>query len=267
MSTGSTPRNSIGTNFEAGGDIRPDRISAEIFEHLFVLGRPAGGKSEFIDFMKRLPDEERAHRFGIGRFEEVDDFPWLWQACLDDDAREAAGESRLVSERTPEGYNITRPKFRGSLVERFNEAVAARYLSKPAFYLDGTLLIEFARGRDDGFRESLQRFRPEILSRAAIFYIQVSFEESFRRNNARYRPGQEESILFHKVPDRDMLGFFRENDWQAMTGGAPHGYVELAGVSVPFVSMNNEPESTDPAVLRERYAAALGQLRALYRTR
>jgi hypothetical protein len=238
-----------------------------IFDHLFVLGRPAGGKSEFIDFMRRLPDEARAGTFGIGRFEEVDDFPWLWQACVDDDGREARGEARQVSERTPEGYNITQPRFRGSLVRQFNDTITARYLSNPAFYEDGTLLIEFARGRDDGFRESLQRFRPEILNRAAILYIRVSFEESVRRNDARYRRGQEESILFHKVPDRDMHGFFRENDWDRITGAAPHGYLEVAGVCVPFVSMDNEPESTDPRVLGERYSAALGRLLDLYRTR
>jgi len=238
-----------------------------IFAHLFVLGRPAGGKSEFIDFMKRLPDAERAAGFGIGRFEEVDDFPWLWQACVDDDAREAAGEPRTVSARSPEGYNITAPKFRGALVDRFNATIRERYLSRPSFYGDGTLLIEFARGRDDGFGESLARFDPEILARGSILYIKVSFEESFRRNASRYKPGQEESILFHKVPDQDMLGFFRENDWDELTGGAPDGYLPIAGVRVPFATMNNEPESGDPAVLRERYGRALGRLLQLHRTR
>lgn len=238
-----------------------------IFANLFVLGRPAGGKSEFIDFMKKCAPAERAATFGIGRFEEVDDFPWLFNACLEDDAREARGEPREVSEKTPEGYNITRAKFRGSLVPRFNAVIAARRAAAPDFYDDGTLLIEFARGRDDGFKDSLEQFDSAILERAAILYIDVSFEESFRRNNARYKRGQEESILFHKVPDRDMLGFFRENDWTAMTGGARDGWLELAGIAVPFVSMPNEPESTDPLVLRDRYARALGRLLELYRTR
>ena len=241
--------------------------AARIFEHLFVLGRPAGGKSEFIDFMKKLPADERAERFGIGRFEEIDDFPWLWERCLDDDEREKRGEPRLVSQRTPEGYNITQPGFRGSLVHRFNDTIADKYLSRPSFYENGTLLIEFARGVDDGFKASLDRFAPEILGRAAILYIQVSFEESFRRNDARYRKGQEESILFHKVPDRDMLGFFRHNDWADITGGAADGWLEAGGVRVPFVTMNNEPESTDPQVLGPRYADALSRLRDLYRTR
>jgi len=244
-----------------------DRTRPAIFEHLFVLGRPAGGKSEFIDFMKRLPDDERASAFGIGRFEEVDDFPWLWEACVEDDAREARSEPRLVSERTPEGYNITRPGFRGSLVARFNDVIASRYLANRAFYGNGTLLVEFARGRDDGFRASLGRFLPEVLRRAAVLYIDVSFEESYRRNSARYRRGQEESILFHKVPDGDMFGYFRSNDWEEMTGGARAGWLEVGPIRVPFVSMNNEPESTEPAILGRRYAAALSTLLDLYRSR
>jgi hypothetical protein len=232
-----------------------------IFEHLFVLGRPAGGKSEFIDFMKKLPADQRADEFGIGRFEEVDDFPWLFQACLDDDERESRGEPRQVSEQVPEGYNITREGFRGALVDHFNATIREKFLSRPSFYADGTLLIEFARGIGDGFRVSLERFDREVLRRAAILYIDVSFEESYRRNDARYRKGQEESILFHKVPDRDMLGFFRDNDWRAMTDGAEDGWLSLAGERLPFVSMGNEPESTDPVVLGNRYGRALRRLR------
>jgi len=239
----------------------------EIFEHLFVLGRPAGGKSEFIDFMKKVSARHRAVHFGIGRFEEVDDFPWLVEACIDDDAREGRGEARLVSECTPDGYNITAAKFRRSLVDRFNDTILTRYLANPSFYQGGTLLIEFARGQSDGFGESLERFHPDILRRGAIVYINVSFEESYRRNGARYRKGEEESTLFHKVPDGDMFGFFRENDWDAMTGGAQDGWLDLAGVRVPFVSMLNEPESSDPAVLRDRYGRALHRLLDLVRTR
>lgn len=237
------------------------------FDHLFVLGRPAGGKSEFIDFMKKAPADERARRFAIGRFEEVDDFPWLWEACVEDDRRESLGEPRLVSERVPEGHNITQAGFRGSLVDRFNETICGTYLARPDFYDEGTLLIEFARGIGDGFGLSLARFHPDILRRGAILYIAVSFEESYRRNDARYRRGQEESILFHKVPDRDMYGFFRDNDWTALTGGAPDGWLTVAGIRLPFVSMPNEPESTDPDVLGARYEAALGRLRDLARTR
>lgn len=235
-----------------------------VFEHLFVLGRPACGKSEFIDFMKKLPAEDRAARFHIGPFEEVDDFPWLWDICVEDDAREARGEPRLHSERLPEGHNILTPGFRGNLVPKFNETIRERYLSHPEFYAAGrTLLVEFARGKDDGFRQTLGRFDPEILRKGAILFIDVSFEESYRRNTARYVKGLEASILSHKVPDRDMYGFFRENDWKELTGGAAEGLLTVGEVRIPFVNMGNEPESTDPAVLGERYGRALRRLMEL----
>ena len=50
---------------------------SDIFKHLLVLGRPACGKSEFIDFLKHAPADMRRQRLHIGAFEEVDDFPWL----------------------------------------------------------------------------------------------------------------------------------------------------------------------------------------------
>lgn len=233
------------------------------FDNLFVLGRPAGGKSEFIDFMKHVSDNERIEKFCIGKFEEIDDFPWLDAICREDDAREAKGEQRLYSEKQPEGYNITVPKFRSNLIPKFNEKITQKYTNNPSFYKDGTLLIEFARGITDGFKESLDKFEKSILQNAAILYIKVSFEESYRKNDKRYREGLEDSILYHKVPDKDMYGFFKENDWDAMTEGKEFGYLTLNGVKVPFVAMNNEPESTDPVVLNERYGKALKKLMEL----
>ena len=221
-----------------------------IYKYLFVIGRPAAGKSELIDFMKKMSDTERAEKFHIGKFEETDDFPWIWEICTEDDKREERGEKRLCSERTSEGYNLTVPKFRGGLVPRFNKSIHDKYDSRPDFFKDGTLLIEFARGKDDGFMDSLSKFDDTILKNAAILYISVSFEESYRRNNARYRPDAKESILWHKVPDGNMYDYFIENDW--------------AKIKVPFVSMNNEPESKDPAVLGPRYSKALAALWKVY---
>jgi hypothetical protein len=50
-------------------------------------------------------------------------------------------------------------------------------------------------GGDNGFREALSRLSDEILRRAAIVYIRVSYEESLRRHRRRARAGQEDSIL------------------------------------------------------------------------
>jgi hypothetical protein len=62
------------------------------------------------------------------------------------------------------------------------------------------------------------------------------------------------------VPRETYDYFYDVNDWGDLTGGQPSGQVDINGLSVPFVSMNNEPESTDPIVLEARYAAALERL-------
>ncbi len=232
----------------------------DIFKYLFVLGRPAAGKSEFIDFMKKLSVDERAKLFHIGNFEEVDDFPWLCEACDADDEREKRGEKRLHTQRTEEGLNLLTPTFRSDNQTRFNDTIDERYGDRPEFFNDGTLLIEFARGKADGFKISLERMSSEILKDSAILYIEVSFEESFRRNDARFKAAQRDSILFHKVPDKDMYGYFIENDWKDITGDNRSGYLNISNIEIPFFTMPNEPESKEPGVLTERYGTALSKL-------
>jgi hypothetical protein len=166
-----------------------------IFRHLLVLGRPACGKSEFIDFLKHTEPGARRERFHIGRF--------------------------------------------------------------------ATLLIEFSRGGAKGFGRALGRLDAPILAPAAIFYIKVSREESWRRNVARYQEKLKHSILAHMVPRETYDYFYDSNDWDELTGGRPSGWLDVSGVRVPFVSMNNEPESTDPQVLEPRYGAALDELWSL----
>ena len=72
-------------------------MKTEIFEIVLLNGRPAAGKSEIIDFLKKVPVEERARRFHVGDFVEIDDFPFLWERFEDDDILEAMGEPRLIS--------------------------------------------------------------------------------------------------------------------------------------------------------------------------
>jgi hypothetical protein len=234
-----------------------------IFQHLLVLGRPACGKSEFIDFLKRSSPEMRASRLHIGRFDEVDDFPWIWEKFQDDVLWEKAGYERLYTQEYMPGNPGMAPKGAKLFdwcMQKFNEVIARDYLARPGFYGDSTLLVEFSRGGAHGFGRALGMLAPEILERAAIFYINVSREESWRRNVARYQEKLKHSILAHMVPRETYDYFYDTNDWADLTGGRPDGRLRVGALDVPFVSMNNEPESTDPAVLEERYATALGRL-------
>ena len=236
---------------------------SDIFRHLLVLGRPACGKSEFIDFLKHSSEEMRRRRLHIGRFEEVDDFTWLWEKFQDDALWAKAGYERLYTEEYMPNNPGMAPKGAPLFdwcMQKFNEVIASRYLSRQDFYADSTLLIEFSRGRNNGFRKALSQLDRGILEPAAIFYIQVSREESWRRNVARYQEKLKHSILAHMVPRETYDYFYDINDWEELTEGRPSGRIDFGGLAVPFVTMNNEPESTDPAVLEERYSAALGCL-------
>ena len=240
---------------------------AKTFDHLLLLGRPAGGKSEFIDFMKKVPDDVRAQKFHIGKFEEVDDFVWIWEKFMEDDLWEKAGYPRLYSKNympgnpgmAPEGERIFR-----FCMHKFNEVIAEKYLTRPQFYNDHTLFIEFARGRKNAFKDSLQTLKPEILGRAAILFIYVTREESWRRNVARYQENLKHSILAHMVPKETFDHFYSDHDWLDLTKNDRNGHIDLNGLRVPFVTMVNEPESTDPAVLNKRYGDALEKLYELY---
>jgi hypothetical protein len=237
-----------------------------LFQHLLVLGRPACGKSEFIDFLKHTPADVRRNRLHIGRFEEVDDFPWLWEKFQEDVIWEKAGHGRQYTQEYMPGNPGMAPKGARLFdwcMYKFNEVITEQYLAKPAFYDEGTLLIEFSRGGPNGFGRALEVLEPAILEKAAIFYIKVSREESWRRNVARYQEKLKHSILAHMVPRETYDYFYDTNDWDALTGGQPSGRLEIKGLSVPFVSMNNEPESTDAKVLEDRYAAALAELWAV----
>ena len=235
------------------------------FDHLLLLGRPAAGKSEFIDFMKNTPDAERAEKFHIGRFEELDDFPWLWEKFLEDDEWEAAGFERQFSERISGNYAVRKDKAHlyDLMLAKFNHAVAERYLTRPDFYKDGTLIIEFARGGSEGYKNALSRLSKEVLDRAAIFYVKVDFEESWRRNVARYQEKMKESSLFHMAPREIMERFYKTDDWDLVTGKKESGKLSFQGIEIPFVTMLNEPELKERGPLEARYKPCLDRLMEL----
>jgi hypothetical protein len=236
---------------------------SNIFQHLLVLGRPACGKSEFIDFLKHTSDDMRRERLHIGRFEEVDDFPWIWEKFLDDEIWERAGYERLYTEEYMPGNPGLAPKGAKLFdwcMHKFNDVISRQYLVRTDFYRDSTLLIEFSRGGVDGFSKALSILKPEILKRAAIFFISVTREESWRRNVARYQEKLKHSILAHMVPRETYDCFYDINDWETLTQRKHYGWLDVQGTQIPFVTMNNEPESTDPVVLEERYAVSLARL-------
>ena len=226
------------------------------FKKLILIGRPASGKSELIDFLKNIPENERKEKFHIGKFYELDDFPWLWEKFTEDDIWEKAGHKRLCSKRAEHGYVTADGSVLDYCIERFNFEIK----KQPT---DGTTFIEFARGAPDGgFGKALNQFSDELLKDAAVLFIYTSYEESCRRNEARYQEKLKHSILAHKVPQEDQIRFAKDIDWLEITNEKSSGYLPIRNFKIPFVTMNNEPElkQDQTEALTKRYKTALDTL-------
>lgn len=234
------------------------------FQNILLLGRPASGKSEFIDFMKNVGDAARVAKYNIGKFCEMDDFPWIWAKFMEDNVWEAAGYPRRYSFGGDNpGLNSEGGPLFDFCMAKFNAEYAKQYQNNTEFYKDGTLVIEFARGGNNAYAKALNQLSPEILQKSSILFVLVSYEESCRRNNARYQEKLQHSILAHKVPDETMQNYYQTHDWLRLTDNKPSGYLTVKGIKVPFVTMGNEPEITDPAQLDQRYGQALQKLKEL----
>jgi len=219
----------------------------DTFPVIILIGRPAAGKSEIIDYLKRMPVEERRTKLRIAPFGEIDDFNWVWQLFEDDDLREQLGRER---QNTTSDYYFKDEFLWNFLVGKINLDFQKK-LARDADYLrDHTAIIEFSRGGENGFAEAFANLADEILKRAAIVYVSVPYEESVRRNRRRARRGQEDSILYHSLSDDKMESYYKTNDWNDLSGSKADGMIELRGHPVPFAVFQNEPEKTDdPAKL------------------
>ena len=235
----------------------------DTFDIILLLGRPAAGKSEFIDFMHKAPIAQRARAYHIAPFEALDDFPILWEKCVEDDLWESMGKGRLYSRCAEGNYAITNGDMWEFLIRRLDQQVRER-ISQPMSLRGKSLIVEFARGGEHGYSGALSQLSPEILKHAVILYVSVSFEESWRRNVARYDEKRRSGLLTHSVPRAEMEQTYGMDDWFDIAS-APHGTIAVNGINVPYVTMSNEPESKDPQVLAPRYAAALDAVYSLWK--
>lgn len=231
------------------------------FDTIILIGRPAAGKSEVIDFLKKTPSDERLRRFHIGAFEEIDDFVYVWETFEVDDILSRHGKPRLW---TDEKYWFTDHFIWNLYIERLSLAYRKKLAANPSYHDDVTSIVEFARGGENGFGEAFSYLHEEVLKRACIIYIKVSYEESVRKNRKRARPGMEDSILYHSLPDEKMEYYYKTNDWEKLTAADPN-YIDIKGFKMPYAAFENEPEKTDDPVKLgaelERVTAKLWGLR------
>lgn len=232
-------------------------MSANNFPILIITGRPAAGKSEVIDFLKKCDPKERLQRFHIADFEELDDFVYVWETFETDDILTKHGKPRKW---TDEKYWFNDHFIWNLYIERISLEYRKKLARNAAYHDHMTSLVEFARGGENGIHEALTYLHEDILKRAAIIYIRVSYEESVRKNRRRARKGEEHSILHHSLPDEKMEFYYKTNDWDKLEAKDPQ-FIDVKGYKVPYAVFENEPEKTlDPKLIGEELERVAGKL-------
>ena len=229
------------------------------FDIIILTGRPASGKSEVIDYLKKTPLEERLKRFHIGRFEEIDDFPMLW-TWFEEDAilEKIMKKPRIHTDK--EGYFLFEYQWH-LLIERISLDYSKKLRDHENYHSEYTSLLEFSRGTEHGgYKAAFDHLSEDIIRKAALVYIDVSYEESKRKNRRRFNPNKPDSILEHGLPDEKLERLYRRVDWEEVSRSDPH-FLIIKGFKVPYVIFHNEPEITDkPDELGQHLEEILQQL-------
>ncbi len=236
---------------------------ANLFKKIILLGRPASGKSEIINYLKNTNEKDRIERFHIGKLVEIDDFPMLWTWFEEDDILEKVfNKPRLHS--TPDGY-FKEEYLWHLLIERISLDYKKAARDRKDELDKITFLIEFSRGSEHGgYKEAFKHLSPELLEDAALFYVDVTFEESLRKNRKRFNPEKPDSILEHGLPDSKLEKMYKEVDFHEYAKGATT-HLNINGFNIPFVIFNNIPSKTDdPEILGPALDEELEKLWSIY---
>lgn len=236
-----------------------------IFPIVILNARPGAGKSEVIDYLRNTAQEERARRFHIGTMKEIDDFPMLWTWFEEDAILEQMGFDRLHS--TPDGYFIHHGLW-NLLIRRISLEYDKLVRDTPKLHEDTTVIIEFSRGSEHGgYAEAYKHLSGAVLERASIFYIDVSFEESLRKNRTRFNPDKPDSTLEHGLPDEKLSKLYRETDWEEVTKNDPK-LISAGSHKVPYAVFDNSEDLTTRGgeALGEELEKVFGRLWEIYQT-
>ena len=247
-------------------------MEKKTFEIIILNGRPAAGKSEIIDYLKKVPMQERMERFHVGEFVEIDDFPFLWEDFEDDDLLEEMGLPRLISDKTFEykgktydGYVFKEKWYWNFLIKKISFHYRKLLRDEPDFYKNHkTAILEFSRGSEHGgFKTAYDYLSDEILQKAVTLYIKVDFEESMRKNRRRYNPDKPDSILEHALEDLKMEKLYKGSDWEEFASDPD--YLHVKGFKVPYGVFDNMPEKTlNPELIGPHLEEVLARVWQVY---
>ncbi|GAB1472188.1 hypothetical protein MASR2M66_30660 [Chloroflexota bacterium] len=236
-----------------------------IFDIILLIARPAAGKSEVIDYLKKTPLDVREQRFHVGQFEEIDDFPMLWTWFEEDDLLEKMGHLRL---HTNSQGNFLYQHLWDLLIERIGLEYQKKLRDIPSYSESFTTIVEFSRGTEHGgYQSAFSHLHPQMLRKMAVLYIDVTWEESLRKNRKRFNPEKPDSILEHSLPNSKLEHLYKEIDWNEVSK-EDQQFLTIQGIKVPYVVFDNADDVTTQrgAALGERLEDALKKLWTLYNT-
>lgn len=210
------------------------------FPILIITGRPAAGKSEVIDFLKKCDPIVRLEKYHIAGFEELDDFLYVWETFELDDLMAEMGKERVWSD---EKYWFKDPYIWDFYIKRLALDYRKKIAKDPCYHDRMTSLVEFARGGENAIHHALSFLSDEMLNKASLMYIRVTYEESVRKNHRRARKGEEDSVLYHSLPDDKMEAYYRTNDWEQLEAKDPN-FITVRGFKIPYAVFENMPEKT-----------------------
>ena len=163
---------------------------------------------------------------------------------------------------TDESGYFKHPYLWNLLIERIGLEYHKHLRDDSHYHDHTTTLVEFSRGSEHGgYQEAFQHLPEDLLARSGVVYVNVSFEESLRKNRRRFNPGRPDSILEHSLPDEKMDRLYREDDWDLISAADPN-YLLVRGLRIPYIVFENEDDVTtgSPDLLTERLEGVLGQL-------
>jgi hypothetical protein len=208
---------------------------------VILNARPAAGKSEIIAYLRSLGDSERRDHFHLGKIAEIDDFPMLWTWFEEDALLVQMGLDRIHTD--DRGYFASHDLW-NLLIRRICLEYDKMLRDSADLHSDTTVLIEFSRGSEHGgYREAYSHLTDQTLRAASVLYVDVSYEESLRKNQKRFNPEKPDSILEHGLPDEKLATLYRDTDWTEFSERDPH-YITVGSNRLPYAAMDNADDVT-----------------------
>lgn len=235
----------------------PDQDN-KIFPILLLIARPAAGKSEIIKYLSELDPIDREKNFHLGKIKVIDDFPFIWRWFEEDHILSQMGKERLFTDNE-EYFKFTH---QWDLLIHLINLEYKKFLRDEKESEKYTVILEFSRGKQhNGYKRAFPILSDEIVKNLSIMYVNVSWNESLRKNRKRYNPKKPDSILEHGLSDKKLEFMYSECDFlEIIEKDTP--FISIRDRNVPFTIFENEDDVTsenNPAI-RNRLMKCLNAL-------